>query len=36
LDEPEKGWMPFWNDEQEILFEGQDQVYLRLMQPIDD
>eukprot|EP00977_Amphora_coffeiformis_P001896 scaffold362_cov176-Amphora_coffeaeformis.AAC.22 len=36
LDEPEKGWMPFWKDEQEILLEGQDQVYLRLMQPRDD
>lgn len=36
LDEPEQGWLPFWNDEHETLLEGNDQVFLRLMQPRND
>jgi hypothetical protein len=34
-EDPEFGWLPFWNNEQEPLLEGEgeDQVFLRLMQP---
>lgn len=36
LDEVEKGWLPFLNQDEETLVEDNEQIFLRLMQPRDE